>query len=74
VRARVLAFAGVFLGGLGGAIVGYSFATLQCATDGCTLSRGLLLWGGSVVGALGAAVVAMLTLRALGEWRSVREP
>ena len=71
--ARVLAFGGVFVGGLGGAIVGYSFATLQCATDGCTMSRGLFLWLGSLAGALGAAVVAMLTLRALGEWRSIRD-
>jgi hypothetical protein len=63
----------VFLGGLAGAIIGYSFATLQCATDGCTTSRGLFLWLGSLVGALGAAVVAMLTLRALGEWRTIRE-
>ena len=64
----------MFVGGLGGAIVGYSFATLQCATNGCTLSRGLFLWVGSLAGALGAAAVATLALRSLGEWRSVREP
>jgi hypothetical protein len=69
----VLAFVGVFVGGLGGAIIGYSFATLQCTAGACSLSRGLFLWVGSLVGALGAAVVAVITLRALGEWRSIRE-
>jgi ABC-type Co2+ transport system permease subunit len=63
----------VFVGGIAGAIIGYSFATIQCATDQCQLSRGLFLWLGSLAGAVGAAVVAMLTLRALGEWRSLRD-
>ena len=71
--ARVVAFVGVFVGGLAGAIVGYSFATLQCDDGSCTTSRGLFLWLGSLAGALGAAVVAMITLRALGEWRSIRD-
>jgi hypothetical protein len=73
VTARVLAFAGVFLGGLAGAVIGYSFATLQCSGGSCELSRGLFLWLGSLAGALGAAIVAMLTLRALGEWRTIRD-
>ena len=47
-----------------------SFARLQCTTGSCELSRGLWLWGGSVLGAGGVAVVALLTLRALGEWSS----
>jgi hypothetical protein len=73
VRARVIAFVGVFVGGLAGAVIGYSFATLQCSAGACTTSRGLFLWVGSLVGAIGAAVVAMLTLRALGEWRTIRD-
>lgn len=73
VAIRVLAFVAVFVGGAGGATIGYSFATLQCATDGgCTTSRGLFLWLGSLAGALGVAVVAAITLRAYGEWRSIR--
>jgi len=63
----------VFLGGLAGAVIGYSFATLQCSSGECTLSRGVFLWLGSLAGALGAAVVAVLTLRALGEWRTIRD-
>jgi ABC-type Co2+ transport system permease subunit len=68
VTARVLAFASICLGGLAGGVIGYAFATLQCTEGGCTLSRGLFLWIGSLVGALGTAVIAVLSLRALGEW------
>jgi len=72
VAARLVAFISVFIGGAGGATIGYSFATLQCRTGGCQLSRGLFLWVGSLIGAIGLAVVATLTLRALGEWRSIQ--
>ncbi len=70
VRARVLAFAAIFLGGAGGAVIGSSFTALQC--DGsCDTWIGLGLWTGSLVGALGVAVIAVLSLRALGEWNAM---
>jgi hypothetical protein len=72
VGARVGAFVAIFVGGAAGALIGVSFAQLQCGKGSCDLSRGLWLWGGSIVGALGVAVVATLTLRALGEWNSIR--
>jgi hypothetical protein len=72
VTARVGAFVAIFVGGAAGALIGESFAELQCKTGSCELSRGLWLWGGSIVGALGVAVVAVLTLRAFGEWSSIR--
>lgn len=72
VSARVLAFVAILLGGAGGAIIGYSFSHLQCHRGTCVLRDGLVMVGGTLAGALGVAVVAMLTLRALGEWRSVR--
>jgi hypothetical protein len=72
VAARVGAFVAVFVGGAAGAVIGESFASLQCSSGSCDLSRGLWLWVGSIVGALGVAVVAVLTLRALGEWRTIR--
>ncbi len=72
VAARVGAFVAIFVGGAAGALIGESFAQLQCTKGSCELSRGLWLWGGSIVGALGVAVVATLTLRALGEWSSIR--
>ena len=72
VRARVAAFVAIVAGGIAGAVIGYAFATLQCSHGSCTTSRGLFLWLGSLAGAGGTAVVAVLTLRALGEWRSIR--
>jgi hypothetical protein len=72
VAARVGAFVAVFVGGAAGAVIGESFASLQCSSGSCDLSRGLWLWLGSIVGALGVAVVAVLTLRAFGEWRTIR--
>ena len=74
VGARVAAFVAVLAGGAGGAIIGYAFATLQCAPhQSCTTSRSLLLWVGSLLGAGGVAVISVLTLRAIGEWRSIRD-
>ncbi len=62
------AFVAILVGGAAGALIGASFADLQCTEGSCDLSRGLWLWGCSILGALGVAVVAVLTLRALGEW------
>ncbi len=66
--ARVLAFVAILLGGLCGGLIGYGFTDLQCV-DGCaTLAGGAGLLG-AVTGALGVGVVAVLALRAMGEWR-----
>ena len=71
VGARWLAFVSVFVGGALGAVIGGSFADLQC-NGSCDLWIGSSLWVGSVLGASGAALIAALTLRALGEWKTVR--
>jgi hypothetical protein len=71
VSARIVAFVGVFLGGGLGAVIGANFIRLQCHGS-CDVPIGLGLWVGSLVGALGTSVVAVLGLRALGEWRSIR--
>jgi hypothetical protein len=71
VRARVAAFVAIFLGGAGGAVIGGSFTALQC--DGsCSTWIGLGVWVGSLIGAVGVAVIAVLSLRALGEWNAMR--
>lgn len=72
VWARVAAFAAVLLGGLGGGVVGHSYARLACPGGACTLSRGWWLLGGATAGALGVAVIAVITLRVAGEWRITR--
>jgi hypothetical protein len=73
--ARAAAFAAICLGGLAGALIGYSLVELQCEGD-CALPLGLGLFVGAVVAAGGMGIVSVLVLRALGEWRELqdREP
>ena len=70
--ARVAAFAAICLGGLAGALIGYSLVKLQCDGD-CGLPLGLGIFVGAVVAAAGMSVVAVLVLRAVGEWRDIRD-
>ena len=70
VTARVLAFLSVVVGGAAGGLIGYAFADLG-GFEGAGMGAVTLL--AALVGAGGVAVVAVLTLRALGEWRTIRE-
>ena len=65
--ARVLAFAAILVGGLCGGLIGYAFIDLQCSGDCATLAGAFGLLG-AVLGAVGVGVVAVLALRAMGEW------
>lgn len=69
VLARVIAFTSVLIGGAAGGLIGYAFAEIGgfegAAGGALTLASGL-------VGAGGVAVVAVLTLRAFGEWETIR--
>jgi hypothetical protein len=68
VGVRVGAFTAICLSGLAGALIGYSLVDLQC--DGsCAVPSGIGLLTGAVVAAAGMAIVAVLVMRALGEWR-----
>ena len=71
-RARVIAFAGVLLAGVAGAAIGYSLIDLQCAGE-CSVGTGIGLLLGAIVGAIGMAVVSVLVLRAVGEWRELAD-
>jgi len=71
VRARLLAFLAILLAGAAGALIGYSFVDLQCH-GACATPRGLGGLIGGAIGAGGVAVVAVLTLRAMGEWRTIK--
>jgi hypothetical protein len=70
VLARVLAFVSIFVGAAAGGLIGYSFARLG---DFEGASVGLITFLSTLVGAGGVAVVAVLTLRAFGEWDTIRE-
>ncbi|HET9291590.1 MAG TPA: hypothetical protein VFQ49_10940 [Actinomycetes bacterium] len=69
--ARVLAFVSILVGGLCGGLIGWAFVDLQCEGD-CGVAAGLTGVAGAVIGAGGVAVVAVLALRAMGEWRTVQ--
>jgi hypothetical protein len=70
--ARGVAFAAILVGGLSGALIGWSFVDLQCEGD-CATPGGIGALVGGVSAALGVAVVAVLTLRAMGEWKRIKE-
>ena len=72
VGVRVAAFVAICLSGLAGAMIGYSLIALQC--DGaCGVAKGLGLLVGALIAATGMAVVAVLVMRALGEWHEVTD-
>ena len=67
VWARVVAFVAVIAIGLAGALVGGRFGDVAC-TGSCDLVIGASMLTATVVAALGAAAVAVITLRVAGEW------
>ena len=70
--ARGVAFAAIVVAGVCGALIGWSFVDLQC-TGNCSTPSGIGAVVGAAVSAIGVAVVAVLTLRAMGEWKRLRE-
>lgn len=71
-RARALAAIAILVGGACGAMIGYSFAELQCTGD-CTVWKGTGLIVGALIASVGVAIVAVLTLRAMDEWQTTTE-
>lgn len=72
VAARVIAFVAILLGGLAGGLIGFALVDLQCDGE-CSLGKGLGLLAGAVICAGGMAVVGVLALRAMGEWREISD-
>jgi len=70
--ARIGAYVAVLLGGLVGGLIGYALVDIQCSGS-CELPLGLGAFVGAVVVAAGLSVVAVLVLRALGEWRELQD-
>ena len=70
-KARAAAFVAILFGGLAGGLIGYTLVKLQC--DGtCATERGVGALVGAVLAALGMSVVAVLVLRAVGEWKELQ--
>ncbi len=70
--ARALAFASILVGGLAGGVIGYSLVDIQY-DGGATWPLGLGIVLGAVLAAGGTSIVAVLVLRALGEWRDIND-
>jgi len=66
--ARLVAFASILLSGLAGGTIGFALVDVQYTGD-CAVPSGLGMLIGSVSFAAGMSVVAVLGLRAMGEWR-----
>lgn len=68
--ARAAAFAAILLGGAVGGLIGYLLVDIQC-NGSCAVPLGLGAFIGAVAAAGGMSIVAVLVLRAIGEWREV---
>ena len=69
--ARAIAFVAIIVGGLCGLLIGRALVQVQCEGN-CEVATGLGALVGGVVAAAGVAVVAVLVLRAMGEWQARR--
>lgn len=67
VAARALAFVSIIVAGVCGGLIGFAFVDLQC-DGGCGAETTIGALVGAVLAALGVAIVAVLVLRAMGEW------
>lgn len=72
VTARVIAFVVILSGGLAGGLIGYALVDLQ-STNATATATGMGLLAGAVICAGGMAIVAVLALRAMGEWREITD-
>jgi hypothetical protein len=72
VGARLVAFLAIVISGVCGGLIGFALVDLQCEGS-CTNSKGFGALAGALFGALGVAVVAVLALRAMGEWKTIQE-
>lgn len=69
VRARAVAFLAILVGGVCGLLIGLSLVSIQCEGS-CATAEGVGALTGGVLGAGGVAIVAVLVLRAMGEWQA----
>jgi hypothetical protein len=69
---RIIAFVAVLVAGLAGGLIGYALVDIQCSGN-CVVPTGIGLFLGASLTAFGMGVVAVLVLRALGEWRELQD-
>lgn len=74
--AFIIAYGLTVLSGILGAVIGYGVAGVQCdvmRSNSCGSSQALGALIGGAFGAIGVGIVAVLTLRAMAEWRRPRK-
>jgi hypothetical protein len=71
--ARFAAFAAIVIAGVCGGLIGYAVTDTACGGD-CRVAAGGIGLGSAVLAAVGVAIVAVLVLRAMGEWVRVDRP
>ena len=69
--ARIVAVLSIIIAGLAGGLIGWSVVDLQCASDDCSTNAALVGLATALICAIGVAVVAVLTLRAMSEWKAI---
>ena len=69
VGARLVAFSAILVAGIAGLLIGRSLVDIQCEGE-CGVATGVAGAVGGVVAAGGVAIVAVLVLRAMSEWRA----
>ena len=69
--ARALAFLAIIVAGICGGLIGYAIVNVQCKGN-CATPEGAGALTGALIAAGGVAVVAVLVLRAMGEWRRIQ--
>jgi hypothetical protein len=69
--ARVLAFVAILVAGVLGGLIGFAVVRVECR-GACGTPKGIGAFSGAVIAAGGVAVVAVLVLRAMGEWRVIQ--
>ena len=62
----------ILLGGAAGGLIGFVLVRLQCSGP-CAVGRGIGAFIGAVLAAVGMSIVAVLVLRAVGEWRQIEQ-
>ena len=72
VLARVVAFVSIIVAGFAGALIGFTLIDLQCQ-GACDVPNSIGLILGAITGAFGMGVVAVLVLRATGEWKELED-
>jgi hypothetical protein len=72
VLARIVAFVSVIVAGFAGALIGFTLIDLQCQ-GACDIPNSIGLILGAITGAFGMGVVAVLVLRAIGEWKELED-